>query len=107
MARSEFPKTLTTFYQTGNYPNKLQINRFRKCFVQPHEKQTSTTLLERNHPIDEGPITIKGQSKHDNTDELIKTKVMVGGPMKFAATSDIEQRVIFAKHARLKRQGSR
>ena len=99
-------KTLTTFYQNGNYPHKLQVNRFAKCFVQPPDKQTSTTLLERNHGINDGPITIKGQSRHENLDALIQYKLANGAPPKFQASSDIEQRVVFAKQAKLGRKDS-
>ena len=99
-------KTLTTFYQNGNYPHKLQVNRFAKCFVQPPDKQTSTTLLERNHGINDGPITIKGQSRHENLDALIQYKLANGAPRKFQAASDVEQRVVFAKQAKLARKDS-
>ena len=114
-ALSQFHKTLTTFYQTGNFPHKLQVNRFAKCFVQPPDKQTSTSFLERNHDgINDDPINVKSQSRHENTQALVSKlkKMAIGGcigtvPLKnFKANSEVEQRVIFAKQAKLKRRDS-
>ena len=33
--RSQFYQTLSTFYQTGNFPQKLQLSRFKKSYVKP------------------------------------------------------------------------
>ena len=38
------PKTLTNFYQTGNFPFKLKIERFRRSAVAPVSIQASFGL---------------------------------------------------------------
>lgn len=30
-------QTLTNFYQTGSFPHKLQVNRFKKSYVEPRD----------------------------------------------------------------------